>query len=136
MSRWAAYWYKLGKAQLDNGSIPEAIESYLKAEDPQDYVELIQKAEREENYTELTRYLLMARNKIKDCLHGMGLMMQLQLLICHLCLCARQSLDPALLSQHCVVFFNIFLDPHGVSRNIYWEYDFRLAFDTSPGFWR
>merc|ERR1719409_1346734 len=59
-------WYKLGKAQLEKGSVPEAIESYLKAEDPQDYVELIQKAEREENFTELTRYLLMARNKIKD----------------------------------------------------------------------
>jgi clathrin heavy chain len=59
-------WYKLGKAQLENGSIPEAIDSYLKAEDPQDYVEVVQKAEREENYTELTRFLLMARNKIKD----------------------------------------------------------------------
>jgi clathrin heavy chain len=59
-------WYKLGKAQLEQGTIPDAIESYLKAEDPQDYVELIQKAEREENYTELTKYLLMARQKIKD----------------------------------------------------------------------
>merc|ERR1719262_878729 len=59
-------WYKLGKAQLDTGSIPEAIESYLKADDPQDYIELIQKAEDEEHYTELTRYLLMARNKVKD----------------------------------------------------------------------
>jgi clathrin heavy chain len=59
-------WYKLGKAQLDSGSIPESIESYLKAEDPQDYAELIQKAEDEEHYTELTRFLLMARNKIKD----------------------------------------------------------------------
>merc|ERR1719443_1880531 len=61
-----AVWYKLGKAQLDSGAIPEAIESYLKAEDPQDYAELIQKAEREENYTELTRFLLMARTKVKD----------------------------------------------------------------------
>jgi len=59
-------WYKLGKAQLDGGSIPEAIESYLKAEDPQDYAELISKAEREEIYTELIPYLLMARQKVKD----------------------------------------------------------------------
>jgi clathrin heavy chain len=59
-------WYKLGKAQLESGAIPEAIESYLKAEDPQDYAEVIHKAEREENYTELTKYLLMARNKVKD----------------------------------------------------------------------
>merc|ERR1719217_701959 len=61
-----AVWYKLGKAQLDNGSVPEAIESYLKAENAQDYAEVIAKAESEEHYTELTKYLLMARNKVKD----------------------------------------------------------------------
>merc|ERR1719217_242796 len=61
-----AVWYKLGKAQLESGAIPDAIESYLKSEDPQDYAELIQKAEREENYAELTKFLLMARGKIKD----------------------------------------------------------------------
>jgi clathrin heavy chain len=61
-----AVWYKLGKAQLDNGSVPEAIDSYLKAEDAQDYAEVIAKAESEEHYTELTKYLLMARNKVKD----------------------------------------------------------------------
>merc|ERR1719460_3481763 len=62
----ATVWYKLGKAQLEAGSIPESIESYLKAEDPQDYAEVIAKAESEEHYTELTKYLLMARSKIKD----------------------------------------------------------------------
>merc|ERR1719460_563297 len=62
----ATVWYKLGKAQLEAGSIPEAIESYLKAENAQDYAEVIQKAESEEHYTELTKYLLMARSKIKD----------------------------------------------------------------------
>ena len=41
-------WYKLGKAQLDNGAIVESIESYLKADDSQDYVEVIRKAEDEE----------------------------------------------------------------------------------------
>jgi clathrin heavy chain len=61
-----AVWYKLGKAQLEAGSIPEAIDSYLKAEDPQDFAEVIQKAEREEDYAELTKFLLMARSKIKD----------------------------------------------------------------------
>jgi len=59
-------WYKLGKAQLENGAVPEAIESYLKAEDASDYMEVIQAAEREENYEELVRYLLMARNSAKD----------------------------------------------------------------------
>merc|ERR1719262_1352866 len=59
-------WYKLGKAQLENASIPEAIDSYLKAEDATDYAEVVQCAESEEHYTELTKYLLMARNKVKD----------------------------------------------------------------------
>jgi len=59
-------WYKLGKAQLENGHVPEAIDSFLKAEDATDYVEVIQAAEREENYEELVKYLLMARNKVKD----------------------------------------------------------------------
>lgn len=59
-------WYKLGKAQLENGQIPEAIESYLKAEDATDYSEVIQAAEREDSYDDLVRYLLMARNKVKD----------------------------------------------------------------------
>jgi len=61
-----AVWYKLGKAQRGNGLVPEAIESYLKAEDATDYAEVIQAAEREENYEELVRYLQMARNKQKD----------------------------------------------------------------------
>jgi len=59
-------WYKLGKAQLENGSVPEAVDSYLKAEDATDYLEVIQAAEREENYEELVRYLMMARTKVKD----------------------------------------------------------------------
>jgi len=59
-------WYKLGKAQLENGQIPDSIESYLKAEDAQDFVEVIHAAEREENYDELVKFLLMARGKVKD----------------------------------------------------------------------
>lgn len=62
----AVVWYKLGKAQLDNHLVPEAVESYLKAEDPADFAEVIQAAEREECYEELTRFLLMARGKTKD----------------------------------------------------------------------
>jgi len=59
-------WYKLGKAQLENGTVPEAIESYLKAEDASDYKDVILAAEREENYDELVKYLLMARLTVKD----------------------------------------------------------------------
>merc|ERR1712232_1160099 len=59
-------WYKLGKASLEHGMVVEAIESYLKAEDATDYMEVVQAAEREENYEDLVRYLLMARTKVKD----------------------------------------------------------------------
>eukprot|EP00929_Paragymnodinium_shiwhaense_P056354 TRINITY_DN2820_c0_g1_i2.p1 TRINITY_DN2820_c0_g1~~TRINITY_DN2820_c0_g1_i2.p1 ORF type:complete len:1724 (-),score=606.43 TRINITY_DN2820_c0_g1_i2:339-5510(-) len=61
-----AVWYKLGKAQLENAQIAEAIDSYLKAEDASDYAEVIQTAKNEENYEDLVKYLLMARNKAKD----------------------------------------------------------------------
>jgi len=59
-------WYKLGKAQLENGQVAEAIDSYLKAEDATDYIEVIQAAEREEIYDNLVSYLLMARKSAKD----------------------------------------------------------------------
>eukprot|EP00933_Yihiella_yeosuensis_P029628 TRINITY_DN23254_c0_g4_i1.p1 TRINITY_DN23254_c0_g4~~TRINITY_DN23254_c0_g4_i1.p1 ORF type:complete len:1717 (+),score=465.38 TRINITY_DN23254_c0_g4_i1:179-5329(+) len=59
-------WYKLGRAQLEHGHVAEAIDAYLKAEDATDYAEVIAKAKVEENYDELVRYLLMARNKAKD----------------------------------------------------------------------
>jgi clathrin heavy chain len=62
----AKVWYKLGKAQLLQNSIPEAIDSYLKAEDPADYEEVIEKAEREEAYSELIGFLLMARKTVKS----------------------------------------------------------------------
>ena len=33
----SAVWYKLGKSQLANAQVPDAIDSYLKAEDAADY---------------------------------------------------------------------------------------------------
>mmetsp|Transcript_108985 Transcript_108985/g.351874 ORF Transcript_108985/g.351874 Transcript_108985/m.351874 type:complete len:1524 (+) Transcript_108985:1-4572(+) len=62
----AAVWSKLGRAQMGAGRASEAVEAYLKAEDATDYVEVIQAAEREENYEELVRYLQMARISAKD----------------------------------------------------------------------
>lgn len=61
-----AVWYKLGRAQLDANMVPEAMQSYLKAEDPRDYYQVIDAAEREEFYDELIVYLRMARVKVKD----------------------------------------------------------------------
>jgi len=59
-------WYKLGKSQLEQGQVADAIESYLKAEDPADYVEVVAAASREESFDELVKFLLMARGKVKD----------------------------------------------------------------------
>mmetsp|Transcript_30328 Transcript_30328/g.70760 ORF Transcript_30328/g.70760 Transcript_30328/m.70760 type:complete len:1710 (-) Transcript_30328:179-5308(-) len=59
-------WYKLGSAQLKGGQVSEAIDSYLKAENPADYAEVIQAAEAQEKFDDLTKYLLMARGKTKD----------------------------------------------------------------------
>jgi len=59
-------WYKLGKSQLENGQVAEAIDSYLKAEDATDYQEVIQAAERLELFEDLVRFLLMARKSAKD----------------------------------------------------------------------
>ena len=59
-------WYKLGRAQLDANMVPQAMQSYLKAEDPRDYVQVVEAAEREEFFDELIVYLRMARIKMKD----------------------------------------------------------------------
>ena len=59
-------WYKLGRAQLDAGLIQEAMQSYLKAEDPRDYVQVIEVAEIEDYFNDLLVYLRMARTKVKD----------------------------------------------------------------------
>jgi clathrin heavy chain len=59
-------WYKLGRAQLSASQVSEAIESYLKAENADDYAEVIAAASREEVYEELVKFLKMARNKVKD----------------------------------------------------------------------
>lgn len=61
-----AVWYKLGAAQLKQGQVVEAIESYLKADDAADYAQVIPAAEEGEFYDDLVRYLLMARSKVKD----------------------------------------------------------------------
>ena len=61
-----AVWYKLGRAQLDANMVPEAMQSYLKAEDARDYIQVIDTAEREEFFDELIVYLRMARTKVKD----------------------------------------------------------------------
>merc|ERR1719469_342753 len=62
----ATVWYELGQAQLQGGQVTEAIDSYLKAENADDYAVVIQASEREGLFENLIEYLLMARKNAKD----------------------------------------------------------------------
>ncbi|CAD6903869.1 unnamed protein product [Tilletia controversa] len=59
-------WSRLGKAQLDGLRVKDAIESYIKAEDPSNYAEVIEIAEHAGREEELIRYLQMARKKARE----------------------------------------------------------------------
>jgi clathrin heavy chain len=59
-------WSRLGKAQLDGLRVKDAIDSYVKAEDPSNYAEVIEIAERSGREEELIRFLQMARKKARE----------------------------------------------------------------------
>lgn len=59
-------WSKLGRAQLAADLIKEAVDSYIKANDPNNYVEVIAAAERNDRYDEMTRFLVMARQTLRE----------------------------------------------------------------------
>ncbi|UZJ52670.1 hypothetical protein CBS101457_001990 [Exobasidium rhododendri] len=59
-------WSRLGKAQLDGLRVKDAIDSYVKAEDPSNYAEVIEIAEHAGREEELIRYLQMARKKARE----------------------------------------------------------------------
>ncbi|KAI9012382.1 hypothetical protein DFJ74DRAFT_710372 [Hyaloraphidium curvatum] len=59
-------WSRLGKAQLELSRVKDAINSYIKADDPSNYAEVIRIAEKERNYEDLIRYLLAARKKARE----------------------------------------------------------------------
>lgn len=61
-----AVWSRLGKAQLDGLRIKDAIDSYIKAEDPSNYLEVIETASRAAKHDELVRYLQMARKSLRE----------------------------------------------------------------------
>ena len=60
----AEVWSLLAKAQLDAGMVKEAIDSYIKADDPTNYHEVIARAEESEKFEDLVRFLQMARVKV------------------------------------------------------------------------
>ncbi|TIC24772.1 clathrin heavy chain [Wallemia mellicola] len=61
-----ALWARLAKAQLDGLRITDAIESYIKANDPSNFTEVIEISERAEKHEDLVRYLQMARNTARE----------------------------------------------------------------------
>lgn len=57
---------RLGKAQLDADMTNESIESFIKANDPQYYHEVISAANKKDLHENLVRYLLMSRSVISE----------------------------------------------------------------------
>jgi len=61
-----AVWTQLGKAQLKQNMVKESIDSFIKANDPSDYLDVVDTATKNENWEDLVRYLQMARKKARD----------------------------------------------------------------------
>ncbi|ODN04923.1 Clathrin heavy chain [Orchesella cincta] len=61
-----AVWSQLAKAQLQKGLVKEAIDSYIKADDPSAYVDVVETAHENESWEDLVRYLQMARKKARE----------------------------------------------------------------------
>jgi len=61
-----AVWSRLGKAQLDGLRVKDAIDSYIKAEDPSNFSEVIEIANRAGKHDDMVRYLQMARKTARE----------------------------------------------------------------------
>ena len=59
-------WSKVAKAQLDGLRVSDAIESYIKAEDPKNYAEVIEIATHAGKNEDLVKYLRMARKSLRE----------------------------------------------------------------------
>ncbi|KZT09895.1 clathrin heavy chain 1 [Laetiporus sulphureus 93-53] len=59
-------WSRLAKAQLDGLRIKDAIDSYIKAEDPSNYADVIEIASHAGKHDDLVRYLQMARKTLRE----------------------------------------------------------------------
>ncbi|ORY30240.1 hypothetical protein BCR39DRAFT_530157 [Naematelia encephala] len=61
-----AVWSRLGKAQLDGLRVKDAIDSYIKADDPSNFEEVIEIANRAGKHDDLVRFLQMARKSARE----------------------------------------------------------------------
>ncbi|KAH9825412.1 Clathrin [Teratosphaeria destructans] len=59
-------WSKVAKAQLDGLRVPDSIESYIRAQDPSNYQEVIETAIHAGKDEELIKYLRMARKTLRE----------------------------------------------------------------------
>ncbi|XP_045503328.1 clathrin heavy chain [Colias croceus] len=59
-------WSQLAKAQLQQGLVKEAIDSYIKADDPSAYMDVVATASAQQSWEDLVRYLQMARKKARE----------------------------------------------------------------------
>lgn len=62
----AEVWSTLAKAQLAAGHVKEAIDAFIKANDPSSYKQVAAAAAEAKQYDDLVRFLEMARKKIKE----------------------------------------------------------------------
>ncbi|KAF7816495.1 clathrin heavy chain 1 [Senna tora] len=61
-----AVWSQVAKAQLREGLVSDAIESFIRADDATQFLDVIHAAEDANVYHDLVRYLLMVRQKAKE----------------------------------------------------------------------
>jgi len=61
-----AVWSQLAKAQLDKQLVKDAIASYIKADDPSQYMAVVEVASQAESWEDLVKYLQMARKKARE----------------------------------------------------------------------
>ncbi|KAI9297462.1 putative CHC1-clathrin heavy chain [Neoconidiobolus thromboides FSU 785] len=59
-------WSKLGKAQLAQNRVKEAVDSYIRSNDSSNYMEVIKVAQQNDRYEDLVRYLQMARLQTRE----------------------------------------------------------------------
>ncbi|TCD68409.1 hypothetical protein EIP91_010810 [Steccherinum ochraceum] len=59
-------WSRLAKAQLDGLRIKDAIDSYIKSEDPSNFAEVIEISNRAGKHDDLVRFLQMARKSLRE----------------------------------------------------------------------
>ena len=62
----AEVWSRLGKAQLDGLRITDSIESYIRANDPSNFAEVIEMSTRAGKFDDLIKYLQMCRKTLRE----------------------------------------------------------------------